>query len=382
MRIVFPGAALLTAAVLFFAAPALALHTAPEMYSQARRLSGQGLHGEAVELLGKLHREFPDDPVTNSALFEIGRIQESFLGDYQAARQAYALLIERFPDSRNARRAGVRLARLEAGGAGGDEPLRLFNEILQQYSKIGSEQALIRARKLYAGYPDFSRRDHVLFWIAEEEFRRRDYAGALEDYRLLLQEYPQSKWAYFAASRAGKAHIELRQFAGALSAFEKLAALEPAHPGAREAALDQIRLVQRFRFLRMLYFLGLGFAGAAGLLWLTGTRWRTLEAGNIKAALVDAGLLCLLYAMMVLAAARKLPAFQPVLIHTGAAVCAAAFLNTLFVSSRPFSLRGRIFVTLVAFLAVTSIIYASYYRFDTVNLLYDSLHNQLEEAHG
>lgn len=97
MRIVFPGAALLTAAVLFFAAPALALHTAPEMYSQARRLSGQGLHGEAVELLGKLHREFPDDPVTNSALFEIGRIQESFLGDYQAARQAYALLIERSP---------------------------------------------------------------------------------------------------------------------------------------------------------------------------------------------------------------------------------------------------------------------------------------------
>jgi TolA-binding protein len=369
----------LVALIPLFASPALALDSTQQMYTLALKLSSQGAYQEALDLLWRVVKAQPDAPMADESLFEIGSISERYLNDFDGAQRAYALLVERFPNSRSATRARTRLARLAEGRKGGDEPLRLFNDILQQYPKAGGEQSLARMRDLYAKWPEFSQRDHVLFWIAEEESRQRKYESALADYRTLIEQYPDSKWVYFARGKIGRAYIEMRDFENAIHTFEAMAALEGEHPGAGKAAAEQIRLVHRFRLLRQFYYLGLAIMAAALLLWVAGTRWRNLRRGDLRGACVDAGILALLYAILVFSVSGTPPRFQTTLIHTGVAVCAAAFLNSLFVSSRSFSRAGRALITLVAFLAVTSTIYVAYYRLDTVNKLYDSIQNTLEE---
>ena len=360
--------------------PVLAQRPSLDIYTRAIKLSSQGSQKEAVTIFRNLVNDYPDDPMVDDALFQIGSTSERYLGDFDAAKEAYTRLIEQFPNEKTALRAQARLTRLEEGRKSGDEPLRIFNEILNKYSIIGSEEALLRTKELYRLYPNFSERDHVIFWIAEEEFRQRNYKNAVDYYQTLLREYPDSKWSYFATGKIGKTHIEMREFDAALAAFENLASFEGRHPGARQASEGNIKLVRRFHRLRLFYFAALAITGAALLVWLAGTRWRNVERGSIKGALSGAGILSLIFLAGFIFSTNRPWMFQAALLYSWIAVAAAAVMNHLFIRSREFSWAGRAFVTLGAFLAVTSIIYVVYYQVDVVNMLYDSIQYAMERG--
>ncbi len=371
----------ITWALLFVFVPVFAqAGPSQEMYSQALKLSSRGAHAEAVQKLWDLVQSFPQDPLVDDALFQIGSLNERFIGNFDEAVKAYTLLQERFPNSKPALRARTRLSRLEKKRQTGDEPLRIFKQILNQYASIGSEESLARARKLYQEFPSFSERDHVLFWIAEEEFRQRDYEKALEDYKLLLRDYPKSKWSSFATSKMGRTYVELREFEAAVTAFERLIEYESLHPGARETSEEEIKTVALFQRFQRLNILCLVIICAALLIWLPGIRWRALSAQNVKGALVDAGILSGIFLAGALLISSKPMFYASTLIVTWVAVATAGLLNHLFHSTRTLSMAGRILTTVGAMIAVTAIIYAVYYRMDMVNLLYHSIQYSMEHS--
>ena len=373
---------ILAATAVFFllAIPVLAQRPSMEMYTRAVKLSSQGAHEEAVKIFQDLVNEHPEDPMVDDALFQIGAISERYLGNFDTAQKAYTRLIEMFPGEKTALRARIRLERLKESRKSGDEPLRIFNEILNQYPEIGGEEALVRTKVLFRDFPDFTERDHVTFWIAEEAFRQRNFQGAIEYYKILLRDYPDSKWSYFATGKMGKTYIELREFDAALAAYEDLAAFEKGHPGARQSSEENTRLVRRFHSFRVIYFLCMGIAGAAILTWLAGTRWKAVESHNLKGALTDAGLLSLIFLVGLLLSSNRPWMFQSALLYSWIAVAAIAVLNHLFIRSRALSPVGRILATLGAFVAVTSVIYVVYYQVDVVNMLYDSIQYSMERS--
>lgn len=352
--------------------PARADDAPRQIYADALRASREGDPAAAVEMLWGIVKGHPEHSLADDALFEIASLQETRLGDFEAARKTYELLIQRYPNTKPAMRARSRLERLAESRKTGDEPLRIFNEVRNRYAELGSDRSLEMMRELYRDYPTFGKRDHVLFWIAEELHRRKAYREALERYRELLRTYPDSQWAYFTTARMGKVYIELRDFDAAIATFEGLARFEDAHPGARAAAAEQIRTVHRFRLLRHLFFLSLGIALAAVCLWASGTRWGSLGRREVVGALVDVAILAPVMAVCLWFARHSPGNYRTALLGTWGVLSAAAFLNHLYVRSREYTALRRLWVTLGALVAVSAMVYAVYYQADMINLLYDS----------
>jgi TolA-binding protein len=374
------AAFLLVGLLLSFSAPALAQRPALATYSEALRTAQQGSPDRAVEMLWTIVREHGQDPIADDALFQIGNICEKQIGDYDQAEKAYLQLMETFPQSKNELKAKQRIEQLRRDRGSGDEPLRILKEIQTRFSQIGEEEALARLRDLYRNYPDFSRRDLVLYMIAEGEYRKREYEAALRDYQELVRKYPQSERVYYVLGRIGKAHIERRDFDAALAAFEKVAEYEMATYGARKSGDEQIRRVHLFQNLRTLFWLSLGIAAAALLVWAAGTRWNAVTAGDLKNAAVDLGILSVLFLLAVTLASDKPWVYQSALIYAWAALGAAAFLNRLFLCTRAPGRGGRILAAAGALLSAAAVVYAVYYQRDMVNLLYDSIQYSMERG--
>jgi len=93
-----------------FPAPAPAQRPAAEIYAEAIQTAQQGDPQRAVEMLQGIVQD--TDPLTDDALFQIGHRLEKEVGDYDGAEAAYTQLLERFPRSKSALRAGQRLAAL------------------------------------------------------------------------------------------------------------------------------------------------------------------------------------------------------------------------------------------------------------------------------
>jgi len=359
----------------------LAQRPALEIYSEALRVSQQGAPETAVEMLWEIVREHSEDPITDDALFQIGDFSEKKIGDFDRAEEAYTLLMEKFPRSKNTLKAKKRLERLRKDRASGDEPLRIFNEIQGGFADMGEEEALARLRDLYRNYPDFGRRDHVLYMIAEAEYRARDYEASLRDYQELVRAYPESERVYYVLGKIGKTHIERRDFDAAMEAFEQVAEYEMAVYGARKSWDEHVRQVVLFRSLRTLYLLSLCIAAAALVVWLCGTRWTAVTGRVLKSAAIPVGILTVLFLLALSLSSKRPWIYQSTLIFTWAAVSGAAFLNHLFVGTRPPSrLLGKLLATAGAFLAAAAVVYAVYYQQDMVNLLYDSVQYSMERG--
>ncbi len=376
-----PAAFLLSFFLLGTCVPALAQRPALEAYSEALRASQQtGDHEAAVEMLWRIVREHGDDPVADDALFQIGKITEKRIGDFDQAEEAFGLLLERGPRSRNHARAEQRLDRLRRDRATGDEPLRLLNEIQARFSEMGEAEAMARLRELDSRWPDFVRRDDVLYMIAEAEFRRKNYDAALSGYEELVQSYPESDRVYYVLGKIGKTHIERRDFDAAMEAFERVAAYEEAIYGARRSWDDQVRQVALFRALRTLFLLSLVVSGLALAVWLAGTRWRDLNTGVLLRAAVPVGILSALFLLAITLSFRKPWIYTSTLLVAWAVLGATGFVSQLFVGTRPMGRPGRILAAAGALVGFTAIVYAVYYGTDMANLLYDSIHYSMRSG--
>ncbi len=354
-------------------APVSAQPPSSDRYSQLPEPVRGASPEEEVKILWKLVEEQPEHPQAERALIRIASICEQETGDFDQAEEAYRLLIERSPEGRRAALARKRLARLRGARVTGDEPLRRYNRILREYTRMESELSLREMNELLSSYPDFVHRDHLLFlagMLLVREERHADAARYLEE---LIQTCPESERVYPAIDELGQCYIELRRFDEAERTFESLVDFRERDPGAPASAAHRIMLIERFRLLRRLFLLSSAVTALACLVWVFGTRWRDLGWGDGIAALV----VTLVQAGLFLTALHNMPReierLHSALLYTWIALTPAGVLGTFWVSTRRRGVIRTVSASLAVLVAALAIAYTVYYQQDAANLLLDSI---------
>ena len=360
--------------ILYCWAPsALAEDTPLDMYTNAMKESRAGNSEKSIEILWKIVNENPEHHIADDALFQIGTISEKRLGDYETAQKAYQQVFEQFPSSKNARRSKKRHVFLKKARETGDKPLRVFNKIMQQYPKLGSEKALAMMTDLYEKYPGFNRRDQVIYWIAEEYRRQGDYKKAILKYEELLKQFPKSKWSYFSIEKMGQVELEMRNFERAKDIFKKLADFEDTHPGAATASQQLISIAVRYQVLLYLFYLSLLIAIGFFSLWIIKTKWKEIGKKQIIAAVIDFVLINAVVFVAIGYAISKPIIFLHSLLVLLVALSAATVCNSLYINTNKFGAFARYLLSMALVFAVVAIVYAVYYKMGIINLLYDSI---------
>lgn len=354
-------------------APASTEPPPSERNSPVRERARVSVPEEEVATLWALVREQPEDPQAERALIRIASICEQELGRFDQAEEAYQLLIARAPAGRRGTLARKRLAKLREARATGDEPLRRYNRILREYASIEVELSLRQMRELMSSYPNFVHRDHLVFLsgvLLAREGRHIDAARYLEE---LIETYPESQWVYPTIDELGRCYVELRRFDAAERTFERFLHFSERDPGAPQVAAHRMLVIHRFRLLRRLFLLSSAVAGVACLVWIFGTRWRSLRWGDGVAALV----VTVIHTLVFLAALHSMPAesdrVHSALLYTWIALIPAGALGTLWASTRRPGVLRAVAASLAVLVAALAIAYTVYYQQDAANLLLDSI---------
>lgn len=163
---------------------------AAERWATATDLMAAGDSQQAATLLLELYRDAPESALADDALFLAGNLQEDKLGDPEAARATYTILLEQYPGSRSSLSARRRLDALESAMGSdnsGAEPLARFSDILISFPSRKPSRSLAMAQELIGDYPDWSELFRVRLWIADTYRRQGDLGSALPHYLAVLE---------------------------------------------------------------------------------------------------------------------------------------------------------------------------------------------------
>lgn len=174
--------------------------------------------------LDRLIRDFPSSPYIDDALYEKGRAYV-LLENNGAAAQSFEALIERFPQSSLARKAGVQLGLLYYNDNQPEKSIAAYKRVIGNYP--GSEEAKVALQDLKSVYIDLndissfanyanslggsvrfevSEQDSLTYLSAEKLFMRGDNEGARKSLVNYLQTFPQGAFSananYYLASIA------------------------------------------------------------------------------------------------------------------------------------------------------------------------------------
>lgn len=360
------------------AAVGAAADSAGEIFKEALAHLRADRPTEAVAVWQSLVETFPDDPLAPHALLKIGEANEKTIGDYDAAAAAYQQVIDRYPGTGAVRRARARLRRMGPSRQTGDEPLRRFNHVLQNYPRLGSDAAIAEMVAIADKYPGFVKRPEVLFWVGEEHARSDRFEDAVTFYRAVQAQYPDNRLSYLAAIRVGDAYLEGRQFDLAAQAFREVAAFAETYPQAARVTDTNLGLIHDFLALRRVFWLALLVCAAGFALWLLGTRWRRVTRRDLLRGLIDVAVLVPAPVVALVYLGQKSSVYWRSIVTASLALAAAAFLHQLFVATRGLSPRARIATAALLLLVALGIPYAVYYHTDLVNLLYHSIGYELK----
>jgi tetratricopeptide (TPR) repeat protein len=127
-----------------------------------------GRHLEAAAALEALAARSPGDPFADDALAEAAGLHEEHLGDPVRALALYQQVVERYPDSRMARRAAARIEVLRRGlGAGAEHAAALarYRDILAGYGQRETMASIEAMEALVAEAPEFPLVAEARLWI-------------------------------------------------------------------------------------------------------------------------------------------------------------------------------------------------------------------------
>lgn len=248
------------------------------MFYKALTEGREGENERAVELLGQLVKQFPDDSFADDALAEQARLYEEALGKPGKALELYRLLIERYPNSRLIRRAKSRAGFLAKHLDAGDAVLTDYLRIQRESEHEPAGESIGRMRRLLDQHPDFSLRPDGLYWVATLLARegRKDEAG-----KCLLQiahDYPEHRMAGRALIELANLEIGRGNLGAADQAFDDLGRLQGEN---WKSAMEEGRL--RLAHLRRIRWVEI----ASALTWLLAVIWLwsalalRLRAGSI-----------------------------------------------------------------------------------------------------
>ena len=349
-----------------------------EEYSDAMKTARSGDPAGAVRTLEGLLEKYPGDKLAEDILFQIGQIQERYLFDYEAAKASYKRLMERYPRSRQIRRAEASLERLNRGESTGTEALKEYNAILQGYSNAGSKVSLSKMETFSKEHPDFVYADKVWMFIAQGHNRAKDYKGAIAAYQLILDRYPGEGNAERALAAIGGAYAEMRDLREARAAFNRLKGMSGSPEAASVAAEDGLRRVHEFEVLRYLFIASLILLGIFVLFIALTISWKEVSfkaATKIWPEILV--LTAVLGAVFLLVRARG-PIFSRSVLFLWIASTFLITCNNLYIQTRRFSKYNSIAFGIVALLASVALCFAVFHLTDLANLLWDSLRYEME----
>lgn len=160
------------------------------LWTEATTYAGAGDDALAVATLATLTESFPDDPLTDDALFLAGNLLEEKLGKPEEARDQYQALLARFPDSRTALAAQRRLERLnESLGETGEgaEVTVQFQDILRGYPNRELSESLRLAKALAEANADWPGVHRIHLWLAAATRRKGDLEEAASHYSRVVE---------------------------------------------------------------------------------------------------------------------------------------------------------------------------------------------------
>src|SRR5438067_10405522 len=104
--------------------------TAQERFAAATALEAKGDFAAAAAALERLGHDSPADSFAPDALFEAAVVAEERLSDPARARRLYEEVATKYASSRLSRRARTRADFLARSLTTGEEPLRVYDDIL------------------------------------------------------------------------------------------------------------------------------------------------------------------------------------------------------------------------------------------------------------
>ena len=216
----------------------------------------------AAEDLVALADADPDSDYAAEALSEAAQLLEERLGHPDRARDLYARIARRYPDSRPSLRARGRLAFLEENLRTGAGPLGEYQRILGGFAGRPPAESRRLMERVVAEHPDFALADRALLWLATIEARDGQLAAAESRFAELERRFPGSESAALAHRGRADARLAAGHPREARALYREL--LEPPTPwpavfeGARAGEHAAGRAIRR----------ELAFFGC--LLWLAG----------------------------------------------------------------------------------------------------------------
>jgi len=374
----------MTAVFLAFLVPILSLADQDDLSQRYFKIIRQTKSGDtdmAILELERFYRDNPDHSLADDALFNMGRLQED-RGDFHSALETYELLVKGYPNSRNARRGSIRLNKLTEQVAAGEEPLRIYKDILRNYRIFGPEKSYEKMKDLLEKYPGFGLRHKVIRWLAEEDLRLEHLEQARTHFGMLVSGYPGTKNAFFGYRGLGHVAVEERTFDEAIEHYAKLADFASVMDFARESSEVYIKQAETFKFFQQLYVAAITITGVLLLLILAGIRWSRLAAGDLKSTLVEIAIYLPIAALLLILLYRASPLFFHPCMVLILATCAVAVVNTLFIAGRNLGYVAGTCYSFVMLLLFSSMAYAIFYAYDVVNVLYDSIRMTMVASGG
>jgi TolA-binding protein len=201
----------------------LAATPAHDAFYAATDLARTGRNDAAAAAYEEVARKWPDDDIADDALAEAAQIREEKLGDPEGALRVWSELLQKYPQSRLARRAQLRADYLRGALAGGAEPLRIYQEVLAQYPKRPHAESIARMSDLVARFPNFPLAPNAWFWLGEAHAQEKQWDEALRAYEHVRATFPNTEWAARAEKAIGDTWLERGDIGRAVASYDELA---------------------------------------------------------------------------------------------------------------------------------------------------------------
>jgi tetratricopeptide (TPR) repeat protein len=217
----------------------------------------------------------PRGPWADDALAEAASAAER-LGDLEAARRLWRRVVDEFPDSRQSRRARVRVAEIEQQiGTGGqwlavaEQHEAILREAVDQQRPTDQVDQLAA---LVAAHPDYPRAEEARMWIGDAWMRmgRPDRAAKVYAEALAAATDAEDRWR--AGKALGDAYAYEGRFDAAEHAYRSLVGVgSQMEDRVLEDALRDVATARERGRLTLLAWAILGVA----LVVFAGSAWRT-----------------------------------------------------------------------------------------------------------
>ncbi len=215
-----------------------------ETFQKGLALRQAGKYIEAVEIFDQLHDEYPDFVRVPQSLFQVGEIQDLYLGRYSDALLTYLLLERDYPEAVEvvpARKQVAVLYKYRLNDC--DQAIAVYQKVLDQpgpendqlqyevadcYFRLNNfDQARIEFDSLHKNYPQSLLIAEVQYRVAMTyalEGKLPEAAGA---YRLVMERWAESPYALEASFSLATVLEEQEELLEALKILESLAGTYP-----------------------------------------------------------------------------------------------------------------------------------------------------------